>query len=141
MRANPAVVFPDETIDRVVLTMLMGDGVRALPVMQDDRVVGIVTINDARKVPQAAWPVTAVRNVMTSSPLIIVRPGAPILDVLRLFDEHAIHQVLVMEASALRGILSRSDITRFLELSRELGGKTTPLKREGSSGEHDGTAG
>ncbi len=141
MRANPTVVIPDETIDRVVLTMLMGDGVRALPVAQDGQVVGIVTINNARGVPQAAWPVTTVRDVMTPSPLITVRPGEPILDVLQLFDEHAIHQVLVMEGGALRGVLSRSDITRFLELSRELGGKATPLKRERGSGEHDRTGG
>ena len=130
MRADPAVVRPDETMDRVVLTMLLSDGERALPVVEDGRVVGIVTINDARNVPQGAWTETTVRQTMTPSPLITVGPNEPILNVLELLDEHAVGHVLVMDGSALLGVLSRADLVRFLELSRELGVNATLARRK-----------
>ena len=140
MRANPAVVRPDETMDRVVLTMLLSDGDRALPVVEDGRVVGIVTINDARNVPQGAWTETTVRQTMTPSPLITVGPNEPILNVLELLDEHAVGHVLVMEGSALLGVLSRADLMRFLELSRELGVNATLARRKSVLRPDDGAA-
>ena len=123
MRANPPVVRPDETMDRVVLTMLLRDDVRALPVVQDGRAIGIITINDARNVPQIAWPETTVRHAMTSSSLLTVGPDESILHALDLLEEHAVRQMLVMRGEVLLGVLSRGDLTRFLELSRELGVK------------------
>ena len=140
MRADPAVVRPDETMDRVVLTMLLSDGDRALPVVEDGRVVGIVTINDARNVPQGAWTETTVRQTMTPSPLITVGPNEPILNVLELLDEHAVGHVLVMDGSALLGVLSRADLVRFLELSRELGVNATLARRKSVLRPDDGAA-
>ena len=127
MRANPPVVRPDETMDRVVLTMLLRDGVRALPIVQDGRAIGIITINDARNVPQIAWPETTVRHAMTSSSLLTVGPDESILHALDLLEEHAVRQMLVMRGEVLLGVLSRGDLTRFLELSRELGVKAMLL--------------
>ena len=131
MRPNPAVVRPDETIDRVVLTMLVRDGVGALPVVQDGRVVGVIAIDDARRVPQSAWPETTAQHAMAASLPVTVAPHAPILSTLDLMEEHAVNQVLVMDGDALLGMLSRADVTRFIELSRELGVKATLAGNDG----------
>ena len=117
MRANPPVAHPDETMDSVVLTMLADEGVRALPVVREGRVAGIITISDVRAVRQADWYRTPVASVMTPAPLITVGPNEPILHVFALLDEHAIHHVLVMDGDALVGVLSRGDMVRLLELS------------------------
>ena len=131
MRANPPVVHPAETMDRVVLTMLLRDGIRALPVVAEGRVVGIVTIDDARQVPQGDWFATAVRDVMSASPLIAVGPQDSILRVFDLLEEHAGHYVLVMDKNALLGVVSRGELARFFRLSRELGVDATLGRRRG----------
>lgn len=130
MRANPNVVRPDETIDRVVLTMLLHDGVRALPVMLGGRVIGIIAIDDVRHVPQHAWSQQTVFGLMTSSPLITVAPDDSILHAMDLFEEHAAKHALVMDGDAVAGMLSRHELARFLELSRELGVEATLGRRK-----------
>ena len=125
MRANPNVLRPDETIDRVVLAMLLHDGVRALPVMLGGRVIGIIAIDDVRHVPQHAWSQQTVFGAMTPSPLITVAQDDSILHAMDLFEEHAAKHVLVMDGADVAGILSRHELVRFLELSRELGVEAT----------------
>ncbi|MCY4437376.1 MAG: site-2 protease family protein [Chloroflexi bacterium] len=130
MRANPPIVRPDETMDRVVLTMLLRDGVRSVPVVQDGHVIGVITIGDARNVPQSAWPETTVGQAIASSSLISVGPDESILHAFDLFDEHSARQMLVMRGDELLGVLNHEDLVRFLELSRELGVEATLGRRE-----------
>ena len=132
MRANPTIVRPDETMDRVVLTMLLRDGVRSVPVVQDGHVIGVITIGDARNVPQSAWPETTVGQAIASSSLITIGPDESILQAFDLFDEHTARQMLVMRGDELLGVLNHEDLVRFLELSRELGVEAT--LGEGDSG-------
>lgn len=133
MRANPGVVRPDETIDRVVLTMLLHDGIRALPVMLAGRVIGIITIDDVQKVPQHAWPQQTVFASMTPSPLVTVAPSDSILHAMELLEEHDVRQVLVMDGADVAGMLSRQGVVRFLELSRELGVEATLGSRKSAA--------
>ena len=41
---------------------LMSTAERAFPVVDGDRLVGIVTLEDVRKVPRAEWPTFRVRD-------------------------------------------------------------------------------
>ena len=132
MRANPPIVRPDETMDCVVLTMLLRDGVRSVPVVQDGHVIGVITIGDAHNVPQSAWPETTVGQAIASSSLITVGPDESILQAFDLFDEHTARQMLVMRGDELLGVLNHEDLVRFLELSRELG--VEAMLGEGDSG-------
>ena len=140
MRANPPVVRPDETIDRVVLTMLLHDGIRALPVMLAGRVIGIITIDDVRNVPQHAWSEQTAFAATTPSPLITVGPNDSILHAMELIEEHDVQQVLVMDRAEVVGMLSRQGIARFLQLSRELGVEATLGRREKAGRPTDSTA-
>ncbi len=130
MRANPPVAHPDETMDSVVLTMLADEGVRALPVVREGQVAGIITISDVRGVRQTDWYRTPAARVMTPAPLVTVAPNEPILRVFELLEEHHIHHVLVMDGSALAGVLSRSDMVRWLELSGSPAANSPHARRE-----------
>lgn len=125
MRAKPDAVRPEETIDRVVLALLLHDGLRALPVMLGGRVIGIISVDDVRQVPQHAWSQQSVFGVMTSSPLVTVAPDASILHAMDLFEEHEAKHVIVMDRTDVAGILSLRELARFLQLSRELGVEAT----------------
>ncbi len=141
MRSDPAVVQPANSLDRVVLTMLLRDGVRALPVMQDGRVVGIITVNDVRAVPQHTWSYRTVASAMTPSPLASVSPDDSVLRVMQLMEESAVQQMLVMKGDTVVGLLNRQDIVRFLQLSRELGGKAKLGRRGRAEGPVERPAG
>ena len=133
MRANPAVAHPDETMDSVVLTMLADEGVRALPVERDGQVAGIITISDVRGVRQTDWYRTPAARVMTPAPLVTVTPNEPILRVFELLEEHGIHHVLVMDGSALAGVLSRGDMIRYLEIAGSPAANDPRARREQDS--------
>jgi hypothetical protein len=51
-------------------------GLRALPVVEAGQLVGIVSITDARDLPQDAWATTRVDEVMTRPPLETLAPEA-----------------------------------------------------------------
>ncbi len=130
MRAKPEEVRPDETIDRVVLALLLHDGLRALPVMLGGRVIGIISVDDVRQVPQHAWSQQTVFASMTPSPLVTVAPDDSILHAMDLFEEHEAQHVIVMDRTDVAGILSLREVARFLQLSRELGVKATLDRRQ-----------
>ncbi len=130
MRAKPDTVRPDETIDRVVLALLLHDGLRALPVMLGGRVIGIISVDDVRQVPQHAWSQQTVFATITPSPLVTVAPKDSILHAMDLFEEHEAQHVIVMDGADVAGILSLRELARFLQLSRELGVEATLDRRK-----------
>src|SRR4029450_2539815 len=88
---------------------------RALPVSEDGRLMGLVSITDTRDVPRAAWPATSVERVMTRIPLKTVTPETGVEEALGLLAEGDFHQLPVVDgAGRLVGMLSRADILRYL---------------------------
>ena len=121
MRAKPEEVRPDETIDRVVLALLLHDGLRALPVMLGGRVIGIISADDVRRVPQHAWSQqTVFWRTMTPSPLVTVAPKDSILHAMDLFEEHEAQHVIVMDGADVAGILSLRELARFCSFPASL---------------------
>jgi CBS domain-containing protein len=82
--------------------------------------LGIVTLGDAKKLPQDAWPTTPVAQIMTSAPLKTVAPDAELSTAIQLMAESGLHQLPVVQGSHVVGLLSRADVVRFLQLRQEL---------------------
>jgi CIC family chloride channel protein len=81
------------------------------PVMQGERIVGIVSQSDLLRVRGAS---TSIQEVMTET-VYAVRPDDPLLLAVRLMVEQKIHRVLVVnDAGELYGILSAMDVMRVL---------------------------
>jgi CBS domain-containing protein len=95
-------------------------GERALLVTEGGQVVGIVTITDAKEVPQALWAATPVRRIMTSVPLKTVPLSADLAAALQLMVEDSLNQVPVVQAGQVVGLLRRADILRYLQLRDKL---------------------
>jgi len=88
--------------------------IHQLPVLQDDRVVGIVTDRDLRSAPTTA---RTVADIMTVKPTII-GPDAPIDAAAYLLRRKNIGALPVVDDGKLIGILSRSDVLdAFVDLS------------------------
>lgn len=106
------------------------NGIRRLPVVEDDRLCGIVTIGDVREAsPSDAttlsiwelnylWAQLTVERVMTRK-VFTVQPEMCILDAAQLMLDHKVSGVPVVDANGkLIGILTESDIFRMLVKSR-----------------------
>jgi acetoin utilization protein AcuB len=105
---------------------LMTDSkIRRLPVVKNDRLVGIVTRGDVREAePSDATSLTIwemnylfsklkVRDVMTRNP-VTVAPDATIAHVAQLMLERKISSLPVVENEKVIGIITESDIFRLV---------------------------
>lgn len=121
MDRAPETVAQSVPVEELVYDCFLGKGRRALPVCQDDRILGIVTLTDVRKVDRDQWATARVADIMTRHPLHAVQPESAIAEALRLMAEGSLNQVLVIKGEKLVGLLSRSDIIRYLQFRSELG--------------------
>ena len=95
-------------------------GRRALPVVEGGRLLGIVSITDAKHLPHDAWATTPVGEVMTRMPLKTLAPEADLSSALELMVANGVHQLPIVRDGALVGMLSRSDVMRYMQLGAEL---------------------
>jgi CBS domain-containing protein len=121
MNPNPGTISPDTPVEAVVEDIFRKRYGRAVPVCQDDRLVGIVTVTDIRELPQDKWAETPVAQIMTQSPLYTVSPADSLQEALKLIAQHDINQVLIKHQDRCAGVLSRADIIGYLQFSQELG--------------------
>jgi Zn-dependent protease/CBS domain-containing protein len=130
MDRTPAVAAPGLSVQDFVFEQVLQGGHRALPIVDDGRLVGIVTLGDAKKLPQDAWPTTPVVTIMTAVPLKTIAPETELSVAIGLMAESGLHQLPVVQDGRVVGMLNRADIVRFLQLSHELHLATTrPVSR------------
>ena len=120
-------ISPEVSVQDLVWGIFRQHHRHAVPVLQNERLVGIVTVTDVKELSQDKWPRTPVAEIMTRQPLYSVAPEDELNSALKLIASHDLNQVLVLSQGKLAGILSRADIIRYLQLSQEL---SMPSKHE-----------
>lgn len=102
------------------------------PVVRDERLVGMVTLDDATAVDEVERDAYRVADVM-SSDLHTVAPDADAMTAFRRMREHDVGRLPVVdETGALVGLVSRTDMMRALEVIQR-GGPPRALRRESPS--------
>lgn len=140
MSPDPVTIGPDSTVTEAARTMV-DNRIGALPVLQDDRLIGIVTEGDlimqdvklefptylhlldgfimyppatARFESELKKAVAAdVRAVMTENP-VTVQVTASLEDAATLLVERDVSRLPVLDGNRLVGVISKSDIVRSL---------------------------
>jgi len=120
MYPKPEAISPKTTVAEVVRDIFRQRYRRAVPVCDDGRPVGIVTITDVRELPQEKWAYTPVEQIMTRQPLHSVTPEDDLNSAMKLLAKQDLNQVLVINEGQCVGLLSRADIISYLQLSQEL---------------------
>jgi len=117
MRTDVPTVQPDLLVSQLVDDYLMGTDERSFPVLQGEDLVGIVTLEDVRKIPRPNWDATRVRQIMTpEDKLDVVSPDDDVADALNKITGRDVRQIPVVKDGRLVGILRRRDIIRWLRL-------------------------
>jgi Zn-dependent protease len=120
MDAAPAVAAPGLSVQDFVFEHTLRQGHRALPVVDGARLLGLMSITDAKHLAHSAWSTTSVGAVMTAMPLETVAPDADLDLALELMVANSVNQLPVVQDGVLVGMLSRGDIMRYLHLGQEL---------------------
>jgi Zn-dependent protease len=114
-------VPPDITLRDAVDGFFMRFDHAAFPVEKDGHTLGLITLRGVKRVPQAEWPIRLVRDAM--EPLgeqCSVDATARMDKVLGKFQEGGIGRALVVRDGEVVGIITPSDIARWLERRRAL---------------------
>ena len=85
------------------------------PVMMGDKVVGMVTMEDAKKIHQDEYHNTPVQQIM-SKEIHSVNKDDELYDAFKLLFQKDIGRLLVMEEDNLEGIITRSDVMTGLRV-------------------------
>ena len=125
MNPDPPMASPALSVRELVDEYLFRRGLRALPVVEDGRVVGLVSLSDVKHLPQEEWVRTPVGAIMTRPPLKTIGPREEASRALTTLIDEDVNQLLVVENGVALGMLSRGDVMRFLQLRQELGLRTS----------------
>ncbi|CAM5377356.1 site-2 protease family protein [Streptomyces hirsutus] len=128
MTPEPLTVPADTTVAGFLTSARYRYRHSAFPVTDDGVPVGLVTLDSARKVPQAEDRAVTVREVMMPlSQTTVVGPDSPLADLLPRMEPGAEHRVLVVDDGRLVGIVSLSDVSRTMTWLM----RTAPGRRDG----------
>ena len=121
MSRNVQSVHSDTTLNQLVHQFYQYK-FGAFPVVDDGKLLGMVTLNHLREVNQEEWQRTTVAQIMIKdSNLINVSPDTEAVEVMMKMASGNIGRVLVTENHRLVGILSRTDMMKLINMHMLLG--------------------
>lgn len=126
MTVDPVTVGPQDSLQKVVELFRRRD-IRAVPVLEEGKLIGIVTDRDVRQVAPA-YPLfrdedeirrytenLTVTAAMTADPMTIAS-NAPLVEAAKILETYRISSLPVVDNQKLVGILSVTDLLRaFVE--------------------------
>jgi Zn-dependent protease/predicted transcriptional regulator len=115
---------PDLSLQDAVDDYFMRYDHGAFPVDEQGRTIGLLTLRGVRRVPREQWPARRVREFMV--PLgdqVVVAPDARMDQVMGKLQDGEAGRVLVVQDGEVVGIITPSDLTRWLRRWRALEGR------------------
>jgi Zn-dependent protease/predicted transcriptional regulator len=117
-RVSPSLSVRDFVRDHVMATEQS-----TFPVEAADELVGMVTLDDVRRIPQSEWAETTVGQIMTpAATLATLPPEAAAERALDQLNRRNQDQVLVMDGNRFVGLVRRRDLARWRAVATQQGG-------------------
>jgi Zn-dependent protease/CBS domain-containing protein len=121
MAADLVRIPPELSLQEAVDDYFMRYDHGGFPVEEHGRTIGLLTLRGVRRVPREQWPTRRVREGMV--PLgdqVVVAPHARMDDVLDKLQDGEANRVLVVQDGEVVGIITPTDLTRWLRRWRTL---------------------
>jgi CBS domain-containing protein len=137
MSGRPRAVTPQTSLTEVA-ELMESEDVGSIPVVEEDRLVGIVTDRDIviRAIAKGKDPKGMPVSAISSRELVTVHPDDDLSEALELMARHQVRRVAVTADERLVGVVSQADVAREAKekdtgevvqsISREPQGPRTP---------------
>lgn len=120
MLSRFATVPPHTSLASLIDEYIMRSDQRAFPVVEGDRLVGLVCLEDVRRLSPAERATQSVRDVMTPArELATIAPDEATAEALQALSRRAVNQLPVVKDGQVRGLIRREDILKWLSLHGE----------------------
>jgi len=117
---NCSRIAPDLPMDAVVNNYILAQGLRCLPVVEGERLLGLVTWQSVKAVPPEQWSrMHAVNAMVPIEQVKAVRPDCDLWNALEQMGGEGVSQLAVAQDGQLVGLLTRDAIMGFLQLHAE----------------------
>ncbi|HUP52460.1 MAG TPA: site-2 protease family protein [Longimicrobiales bacterium] len=117
MSPQPEVVATRLPLSKLVEDHFMRLRYGSYPVVDGGQLVGMITLEEVKRIPASEWPGTAVVEVMTALPdCAVVAPRTSVEEALREMSRPTARgRALVVDGGQLVGIVSASDVARWIQ--------------------------
>ncbi|MBN1236965.1 MAG: site-2 protease family protein [Gammaproteobacteria bacterium] len=117
MQRAVRTVGPGVSVQSLVDDYVLRAEQRAFPVVEHDRMLGLVCLRDVYKLPRDEWAATTVERIMTPADAVAhVAPGDSGADAMNELSRRQVNQLPVVEGGRVAGMLRREDVLRWLSL-------------------------
>jgi Zn-dependent protease/predicted transcriptional regulator len=114
-------VDPNLSLQEFVHERLLSSGRRCFLVMQESRLLGLITLREVRAIDAQAWPHTSVGQVMHSGTKIhTVSRNMPLAEALEIMAREDINQLPVVSNGIVEGVVARAHILQVVRSRAEL---------------------
>jgi len=114
-------VQPDLTVRELVTDYFLRYGFKGFPVMENNKVTGVVSVAEIKNIHQANDQTTRVTDIMLSlDDTMVISPETSLVIAMRKMLTENIARLLVMENDQLLGMITKTGLMRFLEIKNIL---------------------
>ena len=121
MLRDPVTVDPDASIEDAVERYFLHYGYSGFPVAKDGRAAGLLSLARVRECPREERSTRRVHDIML--PLdarMTISPTATISEAMHRMAEADLSRLLVLDGERLSGLITRSQIGRYVQLRAQL---------------------
>jgi CBS domain-containing protein len=114
-------VPPDLSLRRLVEDFFLMNGYRGFPVVRDGKLIGVVRVEDVKRVPKEELDSKMVETVMTPmNEDYRIAPEAPLTHALKQMSENGIGRLMVMTGDEMKGMITKIGLQRLIEVRQIL---------------------
>ncbi|UCD55482.1 MAG: CBS domain-containing protein [Candidatus Omnitrophota bacterium] len=102
-------------------------GLKGMPVMENGKLIGMITTSDIRKALKYGYGHASVKGYMSRS-VITIKPNTPLHLIQKIMFEKGVGRLPVLKGRKLMGIVTRTDVLKSVH--KDIFEKRAPLKRK-----------
>jgi Zn-dependent protease/predicted transcriptional regulator len=129
MTKTPLTVAPDITVQRLVNDYFLVHPHGGYPVVQSDKLLGVVTMSSIRSIPREKRESETVSQAMVPFQRVqTISPTASAADAMQKMAQKQIGRLIVTDGDNVLGIVTRGDLMKTIKTRQDLGVQTSPYR-------------
>jgi len=129
MTRNLLTVAPNITVQQLVNDYFLVHPHGGYPVVQDDKLQGVVTMSSVRSIPREKREFETVSQAMVPYDRVVaISPTASAAEAMRKMAQRQIGRLIVTDGDKILGIITRGDLMKTIKTRQELGVQNSPYR-------------